>query len=53
MRTSETQGLDAAQARRINQAQKRVSIRFPVWMIQFLDREARRLELSRHSLIKL
>ena len=48
-----TQVLDISQAKRINQVQKRVNISFPAWMIQSLDREARRLGVPRHSLIKL
>ena len=48
-----TQVLDISRATRINQVQKRVNISFPVWMIQSLDREAQRLGVPRHSLIKL
>ncbi|MDP1671299.1 MAG: CopG family transcriptional regulator, partial [Alphaproteobacteria bacterium] len=32
---------------------KRVNVDFPVWMVQRLDREARRLGVTRQSLIKL
>ena len=45
--------LDLAQARRPNQAQKRVNVDFPVWMIQSLDKEARRLGVPRQSIIKM
>ena len=45
--------LDLSSARHPNLEQKRVNISFPVWMIQSLDREARRLGVPRHSLIKL
>ena len=48
-----TQHLDLSQARRANQDQKRVNVDFPVWMIQSLDKEARRLGVARQSLIKL
>jgi hypothetical protein len=33
--------------------QKRVNVDFPEWMIQALDREARRLGVTRQSLIKV
>ena len=42
-----------AHARRPNQAQKRVNVDFPVWMIQSLDKEARRLGVPRQSIIKM
>ena len=45
--------LDPSQARRPDQAQKRVNVDFPVWMIQSLDKEARRLGVTRQSIIKL
>ena len=45
--------LDLAKARRPGQEQKRVNVDFPVWMIQSLDREARRLGVPRQSLIKV
>ena len=45
--------LDLSQARRPNQAQKRVNVDFPVWMIQSLDKEARRLGVPRQSIIKM
>lgn len=32
---------------------KRVNVDFPVWMVDSLDREARRLGVTRQSLIKL
>ena len=35
--------LDIAKARRPGQEQKRVNVDFPLWMIQLLDKEARRL----------
>jgi len=45
--------LDLEKARRPEQEQKRVNVDFPVWMIQALDREARRLGVPRQSIIKL
>jgi hypothetical protein len=45
--------LDLAKARRPNQEQKRVNVDFPLWMIQLLDKEARRLGVPRQSIIKV
>ncbi|MDA1087873.1 MAG: CopG family transcriptional regulator [Verrucomicrobia bacterium] len=45
--------LDTAKARRPEQEQKRVNVDFPIWMIQSLDREAKRLGVPRQSLIKV
>lgn len=45
--------LDLSAARRPGEEQKRVNVDFPVWMIQSLDREARRLGVPRQSLIKM
>ena len=33
--------------------QRRVNVDFPVWMIESLDREARRLGVTRQSIIKV
>jgi hypothetical protein len=33
--------------------QRRVNVDFPSWMIESLDREARRLGITRQSIIKL
>ena len=44
---------DLSTIRRPSLERKRVNISLPVWMIQSLDREAQRLSVSRHSLIKL
>ena len=35
--------LDLSKARRPEQEQKRVNVDFPIWMINLLDKEARRL----------
>ena len=48
-----SQYVDFAHARRPNQEQKRVNVDFPIWMIQSLDKEAKRLGVPRQSLIKL
>ena len=45
--------LDVKKARRPEQEQKRVNVDFPVWMIQLLDREAKRLGVPRQSIIKV
>ncbi|MCX6036244.1 MAG: CopG family transcriptional regulator [Chloroflexi bacterium] len=45
--------LDLSGARRPGQEQKRVNVDFPVWMITALDREARRLGVTRQSIIKM
>ena len=48
-----SQYLDVSKARRRVQEQKRVNVDFPVWMIQLLDKEAKRLGVPRQSIIKL
>ncbi|HEX7533842.1 MAG TPA: CopG family antitoxin [Syntrophales bacterium] len=48
-----SQYLDISKARRPIQGQKRVNVDFPVWMIQLLDKEAKRLGVPRQSIIKL
>ena len=45
--------LDLSTAVRPNQIQKRVNIDIPVWMIDLLDREARRIGVTRQSIIKM
>jgi hypothetical protein len=45
--------LDVAAARRPGLEQRRVNVDFPVWMIESLDREARRLGVTRQSIIKV
>lgn len=45
--------LDLEKAVRVNQRQKRVNVDFPVWMIDSLDKEAKRLGVSRQSIIKV
>ena len=45
--------LDLSKARRIGTDPKRVNVDFPGWMVDSLDREARRMGVTRQSLIKL
>jgi hypothetical protein len=45
--------LDLSNARRAKQEQKRVNVDFPLWMIQLLDKEAKRLGVPRQSIIKV
>lgn len=45
--------LDKETQRRPNQEIKRVNVDFPVWMVESLDREARRLGVTRQSVIKV
>ena len=44
---------DLSSATRPNREQKRVNVDFPVWMVESLDREARRLGVTRQSIIKV
>ncbi len=48
-----TETLDTSKARRPLQNQRRVNVDFPAWMIESLDREAGRLEVTRQSIIKV
>jgi hypothetical protein len=48
-----TKHLDLSKARRPKQEQKRVNVDFPLWMIQLLDKEAKRLGVPRQSIIKV
>ncbi|MGH8551583.1 MAG: type II toxin-antitoxin system BrnA family antitoxin [Methylococcales bacterium] len=45
--------LDLSTLRRSNQGQKRVNLDFPIWIIESLDREARKLGVTRQSIIKV
>ena len=42
-----------AKTRRIGLEARRVNVDFPSWMVDSLDREARRIGVTRQSLIKL
>ena len=48
-----TGDLDTSGARRLNQEPKRINVDFPTWMIESLDREAKRLGVTRQSIIKI
>lgn len=48
-----SQSLDVARALRIRQELKRVNVDFPSWMVEALDKEARRLGVTRQSIIKV
>ncbi len=45
--------LDLTSLRRPNLKQKRVNVDFPVWIIDSLDKEAKRMGVTRQSIIKL
>jgi hypothetical protein len=45
--------LDLSQAKRVMQEQASVNIDFPIWMIESLDREAKRIGITRQSIIKV
>jgi hypothetical protein len=45
--------IDWSKARRPNLDAKRVNVDFPNWMVESLDKEARKLGVTRQSLIKL
>jgi hypothetical protein len=48
-----TATLDLAAARRPGYEQRRVNVDFPAWMVESLDREAKRLGVTRQSIIKV
>ncbi|MBI2305469.1 MAG: CopG family transcriptional regulator [Chloroflexi bacterium] len=48
-----TSHLDLSKARRPGLEQKRVNVDFPEWMLESLDREAKRLGVTRQSIIKI
>jgi hypothetical protein len=48
-----TSELDLAAARRPGYEQRRVNVDFPAWMVESLDREAKRLGVTRQSIIKV
>jgi hypothetical protein len=45
--------VDWSQARRPNIESKRVNVDFPTWMVSGLDQQAKRLGITRQSLIKM
>lgn len=48
-----TDDLDFSKARRVNQESKRVNIDFPTWVVQGLDKQAKRLGITRQALVKV
>ena len=48
-----TKHLDLSRAKRPGREQRRVNVDFPAWMIERLDKEARRLGVTRQSIIKV
>ncbi|HEX9971446.1 MAG TPA: CopG family transcriptional regulator [bacterium] len=44
---------DTENAKRPGRNQKRVNVDFPTWMIQLLDKEAKRIGVTRQSIIKI
>lgn len=48
-----TKHLDLSDIKRPKQQQKRVNVDFPLWMIDLLDKEAKRLGVPRQSIIKV
>ena len=45
--------LDFEKANRPGHTSKRVNVDFPVWMIRLLDKESKRLGITRQSIIKI
>ena len=45
--------LDITRARRPGEEARRVNVDFPAWMVASLDKEARRLGVTRQSIIKM
>ncbi|WP_292658353.1 CopG family antitoxin [Nitratifractor sp.] len=45
--------VDWSRARRPNLEQKRVNLDLPLWMIELLDREAKRLGIARQAVMKI
>jgi hypothetical protein len=48
-----TADLDLEKIRRPGREQRRVNVDFPAWMVDALDEEARRLGVTRQSIIKV
>lgn len=45
--------VDWSRTRRPNLEQKRVNLDLPLWMIELLDREAKRLGIARQAVMKI
>lgn len=48
-----TEMLNIKKAKRSSQDLKRVNVDIPLWMVELLDQEAKRLGVSRQSIIKV
>ncbi|MEX2531658.1 MAG: CopG family transcriptional regulator [Gemmatimonadota bacterium] len=48
-----TDDLDLTRAKRPGLEQRRVNVDFPSWVVESLDREAKRLGVTRQSVIKV
>jgi len=48
-----TGDLDFSKARRVNQKAKRVNIDFPLWVVEQLDKQSKRLGITRQALVKV
>lgn len=48
-----TDDLDFSKARRVNQEPKRVNIDFPAWVVERLDKQSKRLGITRQALVKV
>ncbi|MEX0661612.1 MAG: hypothetical protein WD381_01820 [Balneolaceae bacterium] len=47
------EALDLSKAKRTSLDSKRVNVDFPEWMVHSLDKEAKRIGVSRQSVIKM
>ncbi len=47
------ENFDLSNTTRPNYTSKRVNVDFPLWMVQSLDHESRRLGITRQSLLKM
>lgn len=45
--------LDLTKAQRPDLINKRINVDFPVWMVQLMDKESKRLGVTRQSIIKI
>jgi len=48
-----TDALDIGKARRPGEEHRRINVDFPSWIIESLDQEARKLGVTRQSIIKV
>ena len=48
-----TEALDFSRARRVNQVSRRVNIDFPAWVVEKLDKQSKRLGITRQALVKV